>query len=201
MRNVNGSHRIADSAPPFLGNGPDPTFDRRSRIVERVGWVALTGILAAAAAGLLGGAGPLNPRKITPAARGLVPMADFSTLAYERVVRAHTPTSLVVNVRSSEEPSLRGQFPSRIGISIARDYFTGARLLGILPDPESSLVRDDRVEFIFKTREEEQGAAQVVFDFEIMALGARSATLEVAELPAAPRAERSRFSFRQLVLP
>ncbi len=42
---------------------------------------------------------------------------------------------------------------------------------------------------------------RVVFDFEIEEVGARWASLEVKALSAAPRAERSRIAFRQLVLP
>jgi hypothetical protein len=169
-------------------------------LFERAGWVVMTVLMAILAAGLLGGAGPLNVRSITPAARASMPLVDFSTLAYERVVRARVPTSLVVHVQASD-PSLRGRFPARIGIAIGRDYFTGARLLGVLPEPESSLIGEDKIEFVFATREEDQGAAHVTFDFAIEEVGARSASLEVKELSAAPRAERSRFTFRQLVMP
>ena len=193
-------HQMTGAAPPIFDEIRQHTNERRTWILGRVGWVLLTVLLAVAAAGLLGGASPLNPRTMTPGARSSAPMMDFSTLAYERVVRAHTPTSLVIDVRASG-PSLRARFPARIGISIARDYFTGARLLGIMPEPESSVIGDNRIQFFFATREEDQGAARVVFDFEIESLGTRSATLEVVGIPTAPDAERSRFAFRQLVLP
>lgn len=77
---------------PVLDIEEDPAYERRSRLTHRLAWGALSLVLAAGAAGLLG-EGPSNRR--TSAAGD----ATLRVL-YERMLRHNAETVLRVTVRS-----------------------------------------------------------------------------------------------------
>jgi hypothetical protein len=106
---------------------------RRGWVLERVGWIAMAAILAAAAAGLFGH-GWLGE---TEAVAG-----DELTVEYSRFCRAHSPVELVVDWLP------RGQEPA---LWISRSYLDEFGIAEIRPAPSAVTLDPDRIYYAFRS--------------------------------------------------
>jgi hypothetical protein len=116
----------------------DMTFQRRSWIVQRVGWSVIGAAIAAALLGLLG-SGPLS--RSTAVAPGAF------AVGYERFVRYEDPETLAIRL----EPEAAADRLVRLAID--RRYLDRSRLQSALPSPERVESADGRVIFVFRTAE------------------------------------------------
>jgi hypothetical protein len=113
----------------------DLGYQRRSWRVQRIGWVAMFAVVAAALAGVLG-SGPLS-RSTATAAAGL-------DVEYQRFARYQDPVKLTLRLH----PGVTGA--ERVRVSINREFLDHSRIEGILPQPEAQEAGDDRVVFVFR---------------------------------------------------
>lgn len=108
----------------------DFAFQRRTWLVERVGWILLALLVAAALLGLFGG-GILGSARVSTADGSLA-------ISYDRFWRQHSPTEL----RLEAVPPTAGS-PLRIWIS--RDYIERTHISQIMPTPTITEVSPDRI--------------------------------------------------------
>jgi len=119
--------------PPLFAE--DLEFQRKTWIVERVGWALLAAILVGAAAGLFGPG--FFARVSAPAAEG-----GF-TLEYLRFARMHSPVELRVRLEPSAAPG------DRIRILISTEYLDRFSINGVVPEPERAELGADGIAFVF----------------------------------------------------
>jgi hypothetical protein len=111
----------------------DLRFQRRSWVVQRVGWVVMAALIALAAAGLLG-SGPLSHQK-----------ADGPSLRveYERFARYQTSQGLKIHVAPGVTPGPEAR------VWVGRDFLDGAKIETIVPPPARVESADDRLVYVF----------------------------------------------------
>jgi hypothetical protein len=112
----------------------DEAFERRSFTVQRTGWIVLTVIVAAAAAGLLG-SGPLG--KATAHAPGAF------TIKYERLSRYQAPQTLQIHL----EPAVTGRREVRVWIN--RVFLDASKIESVIPPPVRVEGGADRLYYVF----------------------------------------------------
>jgi hypothetical protein len=113
----------------------DEAFERRSFNVQRAGWVVMTLIVAAAAAGLLG-SGPLA--KATTAAPGAF------TVEYERLTRYQAEQTLQIQL----QPAVTSRREARLWLS--REFLDSSKVDTIIPTPVRVEGSADRVYYVFQ---------------------------------------------------
>jgi hypothetical protein len=116
----------------------DLRFQRVEWIVQRVSWVLWAGIIVAALAGLVG-PGPLSNTEAS-ASDGLI------TVAYERFVHYHHPTTIDIMLGPSAEVGN----PARVKLS--QTLLDRLEVLRIEPEPESREVTSDGIVYSFPMR-------------------------------------------------
>ena len=114
----------------------DPQFQEKSWKVQRVGWVAMLAVIAAALLGVFG-SGPVS--SATARAEG-----SAMTASYERFIRAggEHEVELTLDRDGATADSL-----ARVWVS--SDWLDGNRVVGVSPAPSSETVMPDRVLFSF----------------------------------------------------
>ena len=106
---------------------------RRGWVFERVGWIAMAAILAAAAVGLFGH-GWLSEAEVAA--------GDALTVKYSRFYRAHSPIELAFDW------SPRGQEPA---LWISRSYLDVFEIAEIRPTPSAVTQEPDRIYYAFRS--------------------------------------------------
>jgi hypothetical protein len=129
----------------------DLEFQRRQWTVQRVGWVVLLAVLAAALAGLLG-RGPLSSRTAATPDGSL-------RVEYDRFVRRRDPTTL----RFQLMPPADRAGDVRLGID--RSYLRGVQVRQITPQPDRVEAGPDRHIFVFRVIDPHEPTG-VVFHLE-----------------------------------
>ncbi|HEX5499407.1 MAG TPA: hypothetical protein VFX03_09280 [Thermomicrobiales bacterium] len=137
----------------------DVEFQRREWRVQRIGWIVILAILAAAALGLFG-SGPLSQASVR---------AGPITVAYSRFDRRRSPTELNITIAGA---SGRRQ----IELWIDRSYLDHVNVERISPPPQSSRAGDDRTIFVFALDSQAETAA-IGFAIEPEAIGRFDARL------------------------
>jgi hypothetical protein len=146
----------------------DPEFQRKDWAVQRAGWVLLGLVMIAAALGLLGGMGPLARKSATSSDGSL-------HIEYSAVARHRSPGELTINLRAGQtEPSLQ--------LWVDRGYLQNADLLRITPEPESSLLEQNRITYTFRL-ENSPREVSIVFDIEPVKVGMQRGSLGVVGGP------------------
>jgi hypothetical protein len=129
----------------------DMRYQRRTWLVERVGWSILGAVLIAALLGVFGGGGVVASTERTTEGGGL-------SMQYDRFWRLDSPMRLRVTARPSvESDSLR--------ISLSRDYVESLSLTTITPQPDRVETAGDRYVFEFPLTDS-AARAIIVFDVE-----------------------------------
>jgi protein-L-isoaspartate(D-aspartate) O-methyltransferase len=131
----------------------DMRHERREWIVQRVGWAAMAGFLAAAALGLFG-SGPLA----RAVAGGPALRVDYPVFT-----RREAPAELRVEAVSAG-PDLR--------IAVSRDFLTDNELESMTPEPDATLLEGDRLVHVFRAG---PGTHRVVFEVRAHHLGRQTA--------------------------
>jgi hypothetical protein len=117
-----------------LGIDHDPAFERRSWVVQRVGWVAIVALLVLALAGVLG-SGPLSLQEAT--------VPGLLRVEYQRFGRYQTPEALTVRL---EPAAARGD---EVRLWVDRRYIDGLRIEAITPPPLRVESAADRLVYVF----------------------------------------------------
>jgi hypothetical protein len=158
--------------------GQDIAFLERSWTVQRVAWIVMALIVAAAFAGLFG-AGPLS--RATAGALG-----DPLRLDYQRFLRFQTPTSLSVelNPTAARDGAFR--------VWLARDYAEAVRIQEVVPPPERVEAGSDRLIYVFLAAPA-GGPAGVTFHLQPERVGPLSGRLGTPDGPT--------LSFNHFVYP
>ena len=106
---------------------------RRGWVFERVGWIGMAAILAAAAVGLFGH-GWFSDSEAA--------VGDELVVGYSRFGRAHSPIELVVGWLA------RGQEPT---LWISRPYLDEFEIAEIRPTPSAVTLEPDRIVYAFRS--------------------------------------------------
>ena len=117
----------------------DLDFERRSWIIERIGWAVMVAVAFAALAGLLG-PGPLSDT--TAGAQG-----GRLRLEYPRFGRSGAPSILRVHLG----PNTNQQEVVRVWLS--RDYLEDIHIQGISPPPERVEAGPEQLTYVFLVSE------------------------------------------------
>lgn len=124
------------SAPkqrPELQISEDMAFQRRTWLVERVGWIVLGAVLIAALLGFFGGGGPAASTETASEDGSL-------SMHYERFLRLDTPTQLRVVARP----------PGRtLRLWLDREYFESFEVTRVVPPPARVESATDRYVYEF----------------------------------------------------
>jgi hypothetical protein len=127
----------------------DLSFQRREWTIQRIGWLVMMAIVAAALIGLLG-SGPLSS---ATAEAGLL------RLAYSRFERRHAPSELEVAVSNDAESQ------DQIEVWISTDYLRGTEITSIVPEPEEVSEADDQMVYRFSIDDQAQ-TSTILFALE-----------------------------------
>jgi hypothetical protein len=126
---------------PKSGMSSNPSRYERTRcfrwgwVFERIGWIAMAAILAAAVVGLFGH-GWLSESEAA--------VGDELIVKYSRFCRAHSPIELTVDwVPRGEQPTLW----------IARSYLDEFEIEEIRPTPSAVTLEADRIRYAFRSSE------------------------------------------------
>ncbi len=131
----------------------DATFMRREWTIQRISWVVMLAIVAAALVGLLGTPGFASTTHATTADGAL-------SLEYGRIERHHAPTDLTLEV--APDAVVNGE----IRLWISRDYIDTLSVETVFPEPDRVEVERDRVVYIFATGEAADGPLTVTIKHE-----------------------------------
>lgn len=132
-----GDLQVAQSMP----------FQRRSWLVQRIGWAMLLLLVLAALAGLLGEGGPLSEATATSADGGL-------GVEYARFGRYRAPATLKIHLGPQ---AVQGD-EARVWVS--RAYLEAVQIQNIVPEAESVEAGPGGMTYVFKL--EEPGAPTTV---------------------------------------
>jgi hypothetical protein len=169
------------SRAPGLQIDEDHAFQRRSWRVERAGTWLFIALLGAAAAGLLGGSGPLS--------HGAAALPGTLRVEFQRFSQYQSPDTLLIHV----EP---GATPGReLRLWLDRAYLEGVRLETIVPAPIRVETAADRLTFVFALSE--PGVPLTVN----VGLQPQRFGVMRARLGLEPADDGPRLTFRQLVYP
>jgi hypothetical protein len=156
----------------------DPGFLRRSRQVQRAGWIGMGAVLVLALAGLLG-SGPLSRRDVT--------IPGFLRVEYQRFARYGAPQILTVRL----EPAATGAAHVRLWLD--RRYLDESKVETITPPPARVEDAGDRLVYVFVLARPGTPAT-VVFELQARQIGSMSGRVGLDGVQAfAP--------FRQFVYP
>jgi hypothetical protein len=156
----------------------DPEFERRSWAVERIGWVVLAMVGAAALAGLLG-PGPLS--NTTVGERG-----GSLWLEYSRFGRFRAPSTLRIHV--GPNPSQQEQ----MRIWLSRDYLEGVQIEQVTPQPERVEAGPAQLTYVFAVSAADRPVV-IIFSLKTAQIGRQRGCVGLADGPS--------LCFRQFIYP
>lgn len=135
MQNARPRPAAENGSSSSLQLDEDLPFQRNQWRAERIGWVAMAAIIAAALAGVLGGGGLLSDTSGTTAdGRGRV--------QYQRFARRESPTTLDISIgKTTSEHSIRLRVDER--------YLAAMSLRAINPHPSTTALADGFYTFAF----------------------------------------------------
>jgi hypothetical protein len=128
----------------------DLEFQRRSWVLQRVGWVVMGLVVLAALLGLFGGTGSLGGAKAGSE-------DAVMSVSYERFLRFMKPTTL--QIRLSPEAGTEGE----VTVWLDREYLEGMQVQQVTPQPDSAEAGPDRLTYVFKV-DDPNGPTAVTFD-------------------------------------
>jgi hypothetical protein len=129
---------------PALEIEQDDRFQRIERLIQRAGWVAMTAVIAAAAAGLLGN-GPLSDRIAGEKGGPL-------WVEYQRFGRWQAPEEMRVHLGPGQAKGGHAR------VWLSRDFIEMVEIEHVTPQPEVVELRDNRVIYVFRAPSEQEGA-------------------------------------------
>jgi hypothetical protein len=143
----------------------DLQFQRRERLVQRIGWALLALFLTAGMLGLLGHKGPLSESTISlPGGRG--------ELTYFRFLHNSTPTSLELDLTSAA----RGG--SEIRIAVSQSYLKYMQVEHVTPQPDHVEISGDEYVYVFRAAEAESSAI-IRFELNVNTVGRLNGWLRI----------------------
>lgn len=166
----------ADTGARSIDLDDDPDFERRDRIVTRVGWISLTAFVLAAFVGLLG-PGPLSARSQTSAdgALGL----EYHAIGH---IEADDSMSLLLDGSTVEDGT--------VTVEVTGSWFAGVDLTTISPAPAAERLVPGGAVLEFDV--ERPGELEVVLHFRAKDLGRLELTAQSGD---------SSLSVDQVILP
>lgn len=130
--------------PSQLESSEDMTFQRRTWLVERVGWVVLAAILFSGLLGFFGGGGVVASAQVATEDGSL-------SMHYDRFSRFQSPAQMrVVALADDNASTLR--------VWIGREYVEAVTLSSITPQPSRVEAAADRFIFEFALAEPAQSS-------------------------------------------
>lgn len=151
----------------------NPRLQERGWRIQRIGWIVMGLLVAAAAAGAFGKGGPLSETTASHA---------FLTVEYPRFSRRLAPETL--RVRFGEEAVRNGQ----VALWIERAYLEKTTVQEIMPPPLRVVVAPERLTYVFAA----EGAGAISFHLQFEGPGAAAGRLGIGSAAVA---------LRQLVYP
>ena len=136
----------------------DLRFLRRSRQVQRAGWLGMGAVLVLALAGILG-SGPLSRQEAA--------LPGLLRLDYQRFARYDAPHRLTVHL----EPAATSAADVRVWFD--RRYLEGSRVETVTPPPSRVEGAGDRLVYVFALARPRE-PARIVFDLQARQIGAVS---------------------------
>jgi hypothetical protein len=158
--------------------GQDLTFQQKEWRVQRIMWLFVVAVLAAALIGLIG-PGPLSSASVGG--------AGFR-VNYLRFARWQAPQSLVVSVGSQRSGALR--------LSFNRSFLDSMAVQQVTPQPSSEKVSARGFEFTFDAASR-SASGDLVFDLQPTSMGTLHGTIALA----ASGGSSSSVDITQLVYP
>lgn len=152
----------------------DASFQRREWLIQRVGWVAMTAVLAAALAGLLGD-GPLS--HAVAGERG-----GALWIEYQRFGRWQAPEEMHVHLGAGQAKGGRAR------IWLDRDFVERLEIDGVTPPPAAVEARADRATYEFLAPEE-GGDLEITFNVKPQHWGRKHGRIGVEGGPAVAMSE------------
>lgn len=168
---------------PERGDGGGLDLDlprqRRSWVIQRCAWIAMTLILVAALAGFFG-RGPVAHRSVR---------SDDGSLrvVYDRFARLHAPLDL----------RIAASRPAPLRIRISKSYLNNVEVLSIVPWPQAQLATDDGIEFVFAA-EDGTTEFEAVLRFKVQEAGSLAGDIL---LPSSESHTQAGVRIRQFAYP
>ena len=159
----------------------DMGFQRRSWIVQRVGWVVMALLVVAAALGFLG-SGPLS--------RATVSLPGVLDADYQRFTRYEDLETLTVRVAPAVTAS------GVVRLSVNRDYLDHAQITTVTPPPERVEAAHARVIYVFRVAEPGR-PLDVTFSLKPRTIGRVEARLAIES----PNGRGPELTMRQFAFP
>ena len=156
----------------------DLDFEHRSWSVQRIAWIILSLILAAAFLGLMG-EGPLSGATAGAAD------APFQ-VRYGRFVRHRGSTQMEIQLQPG---AVQGD---EVRVWVDREYLSGVELRQVVPEPDSVEAGQDRLVYVWKLNEPGAGTG-FIFDLMPVQNGIRDVRIGLEDGPE--------VSFTQVVWP
>ena len=147
----------------------DLRFQQRSWAVQRIGWIVMALVIAAALLGLFGGCGPLNRATVTDD-------ASLLTIEYERLARFQNLTRLRIHTAADAARE------NTVRIWLSREFVQGA-IQQINPEPQSIEAAFDRFTYVFVTTEPRQPIV-VTFYLQPNEMGLHNGRVAIEGAPA-----------------
>ena len=150
----------------------DLDFQRKSWRVQRAGWAVMLALTVFALAGLFGG-GPLSSASAGDEKLGFL-------VRYERFTRLTAPQTLYLDVSST---LIRPD--STVAVWLSRKWLETNQVEQITPEPESTRVTPDAMEYSFRATGGANAKLTLRFDLETRSMGRRRGSAGVTGGPAA----------------
>jgi hypothetical protein len=131
----------------------EPSLDRRTWTVERVGWAVMSLVVVAALLGVCGSGGPLNTGRAGDSA---------FAVSYARLLRHGSPTSMEVRFDAAAVED--GEI--RLGVDAA--LFDRVQIEAVTPEPDRVELEPGRLLFVFPVV---AGGGDLTVTFEVMPTG------------------------------
>ncbi len=162
-----------------LEMGDVMTFQRRSWVVQRIGWIVMLLIVSAGLAGLFGSG---------PAAHAELGSRDSPlSLKYERFIRQYAPHALSIEIDQSALAT-----DSTAQVWLDQGWLAGNEIVSIIPTPVQSWNAGDRTYYRFRVV---PGAGRSIIT---IAMNSKSAGSRNGRIGLASQAGHS---FRQFIYP
>jgi hypothetical protein len=145
----------------------DIAFQRRSWLVERIGWAAMVLVIAASLAGVLG-PGLLGERTLGS--------SDGLHIRYDRFVRYEAPASIHLELSADTQGAAR--------FWIGGAWLGRVHLENVNPEPEHVVVRSDGVHYTIAAEPNQH--VRVTLHFEADAVGSLKGLIGQSNGPALP---------------
>lgn len=158
----------------------DLAFQRRSWVVQRVGWVLMAVLVLAAALGFLG-SGPLSR------ARAEVP--GLMTVEYQRFARLETGETLTLRLQPAATSG------DAVRVSLDQAFLGSVKLESVQPAPARVEAAGGRLVYVFAVAEPRVPTV-VTFRYEPREIGTLRAVVALESM-----SEARHVTFRQLVYP